>query len=242
MSGGFEFNNLVFTATEKAVIIRRSDRKELPHLAIFFKTASGEIDGHLKDECAPPNTYPYTPLFQLPKGTLDRFLESSAPRFQAEFLRLLLNLGTVRPRSLANRGYVLGLIHDEPFESAVWETAPRKRGKYRVDIDAVKSLFENIDPSMISLLPPSRLHSDELKNWPKPIFAVRASGRDKLIALKYVRFDDSNYSWIRVDSIASELPRIIEKIVPPEIKKKTKDCWHRIHDAMQLHELGIVRD
>jgi hypothetical protein len=127
MSAAFEFNNLIFARTEKAVIIRRSDREDLPHLAIFFETSSGEIDGHLKDEFAPANSDPYTPLFRFPKDVLDSFLEGSVSSFQVEVLGLFSNLERVRPRSLAYRGYTIGLIHDEPFESAIWETAPKKR-------------------------------------------------------------------------------------------------------------------
>jgi hypothetical protein len=85
------------------------------------------------------------------------------------------------------------------------------------------------------------LHSDELKNWPKPIYAVRARGMDKLIALKYAPLKGSFHEWIRIDPIAKELPRILQRLLPPEISKEVTKVWHKFHEALQLDELGISR-
>jgi hypothetical protein len=111
-----------------------------------------------------------------------------------------------------------------------------------VNPEALKRLLKDPDQSMISLLDPSVLHSDELKNWHEPIFAARAKGKDKLITLRYAPLQGSFHQWIRVDSIANELPSTFLRLISSEINKEIRDVWYRIHDALQLDELDISRE
>src|SRR5207245_1856995 len=107
----------------------------------------------------------YIPLVRVPKAKVEQYLESLSPRFE-EGLRLLFSkVERIRPRWLISRGYIIALIHNDSFKSAILRTAPKHRGKYRVNPEALKRLLKDPDQSMISLLDPSVLHSDELKNW-----------------------------------------------------------------------------
>src|SRR5260370_17209375 len=97
---GFVVNNLLFTKTEKAIIIRRTDRQELPHLSIFFATSSGEIDGHLKYELAPAGTDPYTPLFKFPATELSKLEANGSRVFDRELQNTFSTLKKATPPSL----------------------------------------------------------------------------------------------------------------------------------------------
>jgi hypothetical protein len=227
--------------TERLVVIRRIDKYELPHLTISFQNASDEIDLHLKNENPASPEQQYKPLVRVSKARVGQFLEMLSPRFEEECRLLFSKVERVRPRWLISRGYVIGLIHTKNFQSEILRTAPKHRGKYRVNTEALKRLFRDIDQSAISLLDPSVLHSDELKNWREPILAARAWGKDKLIALRYAPLKGSFHQWIRIDPIANELPRIFQRLVPPEISKEVTDVWHKVHDALQLDELDISR-
>jgi len=239
---GIVISNLLFTSTERLVVIRRIDRHELPHLTISFQNTSDEIDLHLKNESPTSRQELYEPLARVSKARIEHFLEGLSPRFEEEFRCLFSKVERVGPTWLIDRGYVIGLIHNQPFQSAILKTAPKRRGRYRVSTEALKRLFMNVDPSMISLLDPFVLHSDELKSWGEPIFAARPWGKDKLIALRYAPLKGSFHSWIRIDSIANELPITFQSLVPAAIKKDVADIWHKIHDALQLHELDIARE
>jgi len=238
---GFVFNNLIFTRTEKAVIIRRNDRPELPHLAIFFRTASGEIDGHLKDELAVPGTNAYTPLFRFPASELSNFETEVAPKLEREFRNLFSNLKKATPAWLRRHGYVLALFKTDALTSGVLDFAPKFRGKYRVDLERMKRLFSE-DPSHVTLVDPSALHSDELKNLSEPIFAARSFGKDRMLGLVYGPSRYGQPVWLISNPLTMAMPNILAQTVPPEIRHKTKGIWYKVHDALQLAQLGIARD
>ena len=238
---GFVFNSLLFTRTEKAVIIRRTDRPELPHLAIFFKTASGEIDGHLKDELAVPGTNAYTPLFKFPASELGNFETEVAPRLEREFRNLYSSLKKATPAWLRRHGYVLALSNTDVLTSRILDFAPKLRGKHRVDLEKMKRLFlEN--PSHITLFDPSALHSDELKNHSEPVFAARSRGKDRMLGLVYGPSRYGKRVWLISNPLTMAMPHILANVVPPDIRQKAKEVWYRVHDALQLAQLGIVRD
>lgn len=238
---GFVFNNLLFTRTEKAIIIRRNDRQELPHLAIFFKTASGEIDGHLKDELAAPGSNAYTPLFQFPASEVSKFETEIAPRFEREFRSLYSSLKKATPAWLRRHGYVLALSNTDALTSRILDCAPRLRGKHRVDLEKMRSLFLE-DPSHVTLVDPAALHSNELKNHREPIFAARSHGKDRLLGLVYGPTRYGQRVWLISNPLTMAMPNILAKTVPPDIRQKAKEVWHKVHDALQLAQLGIARD
>ncbi len=241
VSAGIVINNLLFTKTEKAVIIRRIDREELPHLAIFFKTASGDIDGHLKDELAPIGADPYTPLFRIPAERFHKFETEGGPQFAQEFLKLYSKVRKARPGWLKRNGYVLGLTDSVTLQSAILDASPKYKGKHRVDLEKLKALLAE-DPSRVTLLDPSALHSTELKSYRDPILAVRGSGKNRIIGLCYAPWKNGKPAWLISNSFVKEMPRALEKIIGPQTKEKARQVWYKVHDALQLAELGIVRD
>jgi hypothetical protein len=238
---GFVFNNLLFTTTERAVIIRRNDREELPHLSIFFKTASGEMDGHLKNELPAPGTEVYTPLFRFPAAKLGNFATEFARTFEPEFRNLYSTLKRATPAWLRRNGYVLAFSKTDALSSRISDFAPKLRGKHRVDLEKLKELFSG-EASQVTLLDPSALKSNELKNHNSPIFAVRRRGKNRSLGLVYAPSRYGERVWLITNPFGALMPNILAKLLPPHITQKGKDVWHQIYEALQLAELGIARD
>src|SRR5260370_21076238 len=237
----FVIANLQFSTTKRLVVIRRVDRKDLPHLTISFQNSSCEIDLHLNYENARSSDERYVPLTRFSWGSVEQSLEGFLLRFETEFRRLFLKVPTVTSVWLIRRGYVIALMHGDNIQSAILATAPKLRGKHRIDADAVKKLFENVDPSLITLLDPSALSSTEVQNHPS-VFAARARGRNRLISLRYVPMSNGVNAWARIDPIADEMARFVVDAFPAEITEAAKDVWRKIYDAMQLAEVGLARN
>jgi hypothetical protein len=239
---GIVFNKLLFTVTARLIVIRRIDRKELPHLTISFKNDSGEIDGHLKDELAPPGIDPYTPLFRLSNEDLDQFEKKLSSHFEGEFLHFFSRVKRIRPGWLKRKGYLIGLVDDEGIKSAMYDAAPKFRGKRRVDVERLKKLFTDVEPSKVTLQYPSVLHSGELRIVGSHMLAVRAWGKERMIGLMYAPWKTGNRTWVTLNPFVKAMPRLFQESLSPELKLIMKSVWNKVHSALQLHELGIDRD
>jgi hypothetical protein len=226
---------------KRAVIIRRTDRQELPHLSIFFKTASGEIDGHLKNELAAPGTDPYTPLFSFRADELSNLATEVAPRFEREFRKLYSAFKKATPAGLRRNGDVLAFSKTDALSSRILDFAPKLRGKHRLDLEKLKELFFE-DRSQVTLLDPSALKSNELKNHRTPIFAVRPRGKKRTLGLVYAPSRYGERVWLITNPTATVMSNILAKSLPLNITQRGKDVWYRVHDALRLAELGIARD
>lgn len=236
---GFVFNNVLFTKTEESIIIRRIDRRELPHLAVFFKTASGDVDGHLKDELAAPGTDPYTPLFRIPAAKLSEFETNIAAKFEQEFRKVFWSLRKATPAWLRRSNYVIAVIDDDAIRSRIPDFAPKLRGKHRFDPEKMKRIFSE-DPSHITLFDPSALHADELKKHSKPIFAVRSQRHNRMLSLVYAPSRYGTRVWL-ISNPIDTMSQILTNVLPTETKQKAMDVWLKVHEALQLGELGIAR-
>lgn len=238
---GIVIDKLLFTMTSRLIVVRRTDRKELPHLTISLKNASGEIDLHLKDESAPVGTDPYTPLLRLSKEELSEFEHQFSSNCTREFPKLYSIARRMRPGWLARKGYFVGLIDNEGVRADLYESAPRIRGKRRVDGEKLKRLFTDVDSSKISLYHPSALHSDEFRSLKDPVFAVRASGHHRMIALFYGPWKTGNRTWILLNPLVAAAQDVFSRSLPTSIKYTMKSVWDKVYDALQLNELGIER-
>jgi hypothetical protein len=214
-------------------------RPELPHLTILFKTTSGEIDGHLKDEMADPGVYPYTPLFRIPTARLNDFEVQFAPNFSDAMLRLFKNARKVRPGWLKRNGYVLAISHSDELKARFLEAAPKIRGRRRVDLSKLKAAFE--DASQVSLLDPSALQSLELKNHVEPILAVRGFGKNRMLGLIYAPRIKRSRAWLVINPLLKAMPKVFLDVIPVDMQKNARDIWFKIHDALRLDEIGIRR-
>ena len=124
----------------------------------------------------------------------------------------------------------------------MYGAAPKERGKHRVDLEKMKQLFENVDPSHITLLEPSVLHTLELQNYQGLFFAVSLRGKRRMIPLRYIGWRTRKPTWVGLDGFATEFPLLMEAMIPQELKEQVKVVWYRIYDALRLSELGFARD
>jgi hypothetical protein len=239
MRDGIVFNKLLLTITSRGIFIRRTDRRELPHLMILFKTASGEIDAHLKDELAAPGIDPYTSLFRFPVERLIELKAELVPPLAEELLKLYLSVRTIRPSWLRAKGYVLAISDSEEMTARFLNTAPKIGGRRRVDTKKLKAVFEDV--SQITLLDPLALHSDELRDRHEPVTAVRNFGRNRTLGLIYAPLLNGHRAWLLVNPLVEALPTLIAETVPSQLRQSAQDVWYKIHDALKLDEVGISR-
>jgi hypothetical protein len=241
---GIVFGDLLFTATNRLIIIRRMSRPDTPHLCVLFETKSGEIDLHLKYESARNDkTSTYEPLIKFSKSGAEQFIEHRVQALKAELFDFLSRSGRrTRPGWLTKHGYLIALIDEAAFKSSMYAAAPKKRGKHRVNLEKLGRLFANVDPSLITLLEPSVLHTLEMQNYRGNFFAVSSRGKRRLIPLRYIPWGSTTPAWIGLDGLAKEFPLLMNVMVPAELREQAKIIWYRIYDALRLDEVGLTRD
>lgn len=242
--GGVVFGNLLFTTTKRLIVVRRTDRKSTPHLCILLETDSGEIDLHLKYESERNDeTSTYDPLIKFSKSRAEQFIEHRFRALEAESFDFLWKIGRrTRPGWLTRNGYLIALTDEQAFKSSMYAAAPKKRGKHRVNSEQLKQFFANVDPSLITLLEPSVLHTLEMRNYSGLFFAVSSRGKRRMIPLRYIPWKTRTPSWVGLDGMAKEFPLLMEVLMPAELKEQVKMIWYRIYDALRLDEVGITRD
>ena len=238
------FGNLLFTKTKRLIVVRRTDLKSTPHLCILLETDSGEIDLHLKYESERNDeTSTYEPLIRFSKSRAEQFIEQSFLASQAQLFDFLWKIGRrTRPGWLTKHGYLVALINEPEFKSSMYAAAPKRRGKHRVTLELLKQFFANVDPSFITLLEPSVLHTLEMQNYRGLFFAVSSRGKRRMIPLRYTPWKTRTPSWVGLDGMATQLPLLMEVLIPTELKEQVKIIWYRIYDALRLDEVGITRD
>ena len=241
---GIVFGNLLFTKTKRLIVIRRSDRKSTPHLCILLETDSGEIDLHLKYESERNDeTSTYEPLIRFSKSRADQFLEHRFRAFEAQLFDFFRKIGRkTRPGWLTRNGYLIAVIDEQGFKSSIYAAAPKERGKHRVTQEKMQQFFADVDPSLITLLKPSVLHTAKMQNYRGLFFAVGSRGKRRMIPLRYIAWRSKTRSWVGFDGMASEFPLLMEVLFPAELREQVKMIWHRIYDALKLDEVGFTRD
>lgn len=244
MGTAIVFGDLLFTTTSRLIVIRRLARPDTPHLCILFETDSGEIDLHLKYESARNDkTSTYEPLISFSKSMAEQFIENQVESFKKEFLSFLWKSGRkTRPGWLTRNGYLIALIDEQAFKSSMYAAAPKKRGKHRVNLETMKQIFENVDPSVITLLEPAVLNTFEMRSYRELFFAVSSTGKRRMIPLRYIRWSGRTPAWIGLDGFAKEFPALMKVILPAELREEVRMIWYRIYDALRLDELGLTRD
>jgi hypothetical protein len=210
----------------------------------LLETDSGEIDLHLKYESERNDeTSTYEPLIKFSKSTASQFLEGRVQAFRAELFDFLWKSGRrTRPGWLSRNGYLIALIDEPGFKSSMYAAAPKEKGKHRVTFEQMQQFFANIDPSLITLLEPSVLHTVEMQNYRGLFFAVGSRGKRRMIPLRYIAWTTSAPSWVGLDGMAKEFPLLMEVLIPAALKEHVKTVWFRIYDALRLDELGFTRD
>jgi hypothetical protein len=243
MGSGIVLPNLVFAMTERLIVVRRTDCNDTPHLTISFKNTSGEIDIHLKHESSRNDkSSTYTPILRLPKKSLELYLEPFLAKAGVEIAKVYLNSAKkIRPGWLWRNGYVIALGDSQAFEASIYECAPKKQGKYRVDSEKLRDLFTNAESSKINLHHPSVLHTSVAKSHGEPIYAVRSSKKRQIIPLLYARWKDRK-SWVTFEKLPTKIEKVFLEHTPPPLREKLKETWCIIFDSLRLNELGLTRD
>ncbi len=247
MGRAFVIGNLMFTETERLFVIRRRDRKDIPHLTISFENASGEIDLHFKHE-SPQNdaSSTYTPIIRFPKAALVKFLANyfSLIKWQEILGTLFSNMKKVRPGWLERKGYIIALGQAEMIESILSPNviAPKRRGKHRVDVQKLKDFLNEPDLSEISFYYPSVLHILAAQGYNKQVAAIRVKGKRRVILLQYIPWRNGKGAWLTLDRVPTNIQEVFSNNIPSTIKDQVKDIWYRIFDTMMLNEIGLKRD
>ncbi len=237
---------LSLNTTERLVVIKRSDRKDTPHLTLSFQNVSGEIDCHLKYE-SPLNdaASTYKSLFAISKENVESTLQNFLVSAEQAFLQSIFgNVRKVRPGWLGRHGYVIAISDEEVVKRGFIDAAPKLRGKYRVDFDKLK-LFLTVDHiSNISIFNPSILHHLAAINYDGQIIAMRLRKRQKhfMVGLKCIQWEDRKI-WVMADSkIVHKVQIMFDNLIPSNFRVQVKNIWYTIFDELRLAEIGFTKD
>ncbi|MBA3240840.1 MAG: hypothetical protein H0T60_06395 [Acidobacteria bacterium] len=238
------FPGLSINMTERLVVVKRSDRKDTPHLTISFENLSGEIDLHLKYESAKNDaSSTYEPIIKIQKVVLEQELEHFFLNTQAKVIQLCLrNVKKVRPGWLARHGYILMWVDEEELKKDLFNTAPKKRGKHRFDPSKLKLLFTDNDLSRIRIFYPDELHGLAAMGFNGTLNAVRANKKPRMIQIKGIQVRN-RIVWVMFHrKTVPEFSRVLNELIPQRFKDEVKLVWFKIYDALQLNEIGIERE
>jgi hypothetical protein len=245
MGAGIVFANLLFTITERVIVIRRIDRKDTPHLTLSFNNASNEIDLHFKYESArnDPSSI-HTPLLRITKAAVESYLANLVSDFEREFVGIISrNIKFVRPGWLGRKGYLIAWQDSGEIEKQIIESAPKIRRKHRVDIDKLKKVFNEPDISKINFAYSSELHKLSTSKNKIQVFAIHSRGKRPTLFLSYIRRSNDKYSWFTVhNKLKSDGEHFFDSHISQDMKLQAKSLWEKIYSALRLDEIGFIRD
>lgn len=249
---GIVLGPISVSITGKKLVICRHDRRDLPHLTLSWGNRSGQFDLHLTYEHR-TGADRHQSLLQIPGQDLAVSLKAHEPALDDFNLALAFNLmkaaKRVRPGWLAKRGYVVLMARNEDFEALLSEYAPKRRGKYRIDVPRLKNtsqlgpdLFDSFayDPRILKLVP----QLDDVKD---PLIAVKLSrckgpGSLHLYRLP-VRSGGLRWHCVPANAVQSVINRdgllsLFEGIFG-RLKPIVAPVAFRIIEEMRLEELGF---
>jgi len=229
--------NLALDVGPRKLVVFRVDRKDLPHLTFSWGNPSGEVDVHL------------TPVSPKVGNDRESILKMQESELKVRFGDLLKQVWEharksrvqmiwgVQPKWLAEHGYVLLGPKDEPVIAWLQGALPKKRGKYRLDETRFKQF-----PKVARYRPTARRF--ELLGQQGQIYAWCRKGPDRgrALALQALHCGFTSPTWLALDfADISRLYRPFIGLLRKWFANLAPGARDKIHDALQLRELGFQR-
>lgn len=226
------------------LLVFRNDNKDLPHLTISWQNASNEIDIHLKRRTSGGNEN-HQSIAKIHESVLKQACESLGAKVFKVITANVDKVRKVRPGWLARNGYIVLYLPNDVQERLIQKlTSKQKRhGKWTHIVDKYIITGMNQPQEIIDgLHHPAMLHYLAELDYREPILA--ASGRKKckhrLISLMLVTNPNGSRSWVRIDNLAKEMMKNLEKLMLSSLKELLpNNAWTTIHNELQLDGIGF---
>lgn len=231
---GIVIQSLAFSLQQRTLVVRRTDREDVPHLTISWNNASGEIDVHLTP-LHPKDDNDRESIARIREADLPAQLELAGKQFMELARRSVLQIiWSVGPGWLARNNYLLIGPKGESIEQWLRRAAPKQRGKYRFDVGAFKKI-----PQMI-LYHPSAHRFSELGAQGQ-VFAICHKGQEKgrVLVLTPLSWPDGFLTWVAYDyRDMRKLVNAAKELLTQHINRLASVQIKRIYDALRLKEVG----
>jgi len=196
----------------------------------------------------------YVSLAKLPLADLERFGEGIAAGLEGVALRSMQAFRKYRPGWLARRGYLVMLLDESVVFEWFKRSAPRRRGKYRVNPQHVFNA-ERLDPALLEAMSdglndPRILHTLPKVPMRAPISALRfpergSSVRENIL-LKWQIGPDGTFGWWGMTNRAStvlgrDLATHFLAPVLPLIHERHAVAFEKIIAGLGLSDLEPTR-
>ena len=235
------------------LVVSRAARKDLAHLTLSWRNRSGEIDIHLtrRHEQATLDghgTDDYEPLFRLAQSEVEELgvgVGEASRQFFVDLVRTKWR--RFRPGWLARNGYVLVQIEPAAFDHALKRAAPKKRRKYRVDLE----MLENgtwVAKDDVAFYDASALHDLRHTERERPVQVVRVSdGRTDRILLRHGRGPNGSVGWWgaidrEVMASSDKLQDRLLEWARPLVRAEHADKFEQIVQGLALEDTSFGRN
>jgi len=218
----------------RKLLVFRADRPDLPHITISWNNTSGEVDVHATPQGADRATarQPLGRYLQVDVATL---VSSIGQQLLAMLQHATMQLHwAVGPRWLARNGYALLKAEGERIIQWLERAAPKRRGKYRLDLRVLK------EPPRVALYPPTaRYLAAAIQEG--LLFALSTKGSDKgrVLILVPLTWSTGSVTWLGIDhhdaqQFASRAKKLFSTATDPLLARP----WQQIRKILELHEIG----
>jgi len=240
------------------LVLSRANRPDLAHLTVDWMTSSGELDIHLtyghEARTRDPAAELYVPIAKVPLAELERFGEGIAAGLEDVAFRSMRAFRKYRPGWLARRGYLVMLLDETVMFDWFKRSAPRRRGKYRVNPENVFNA-ERLDPAVLAAMSDGLNDPRVLHTLPKvpmhaPISAIRfpergSSVRENIL-LKWQIGPDGTFGWWGMTNRAStalgrDMARHFLTPVLPLIHQRHTVAFEKIVAGLGLSDFEPTR-
>jgi hypothetical protein len=242
-------DSLYLTISDDRAVFGRRDRSDTPHVTLLWETQSGELDLHMKWEDGRAD--PYEPLLRVQKQLLlTELAETLGPEAEAlvDFWRN--ESRAYRPGWLRRNGFWVTWIQNDQVIDHLREHVPRRKQKYRLDMERLvshpvigKLVDGNVyDPSVLHVLPAMK-EAGMIGDDPIQVYAYRIGAptpRALHLTFHHRKGRFGHWRGVPMSAFTNRVEAMARRISEPSLAFATPIA-QRIHDALYLDELAPQR-